>query len=80
MQAIAQHEFSTHLPAEVSESKAKPQLELSDLRKRKSEAEKSTIFVPLSADCQGGGLTISELSCLGILKELCFTQNDRVVT
>ncbi len=36
--SVAQHEFSTHLPAELSESKAEPQLELSDLRKRKSEA------------------------------------------
>ena len=35
MQAIAQHEFSTHLPAEVSENKPKAQFELSDLRERR---------------------------------------------
>ena len=32
---MAQHEFSANLPAEVNESKAKPQLEFSDLRKRR---------------------------------------------
>ncbi len=44
--SVAQHEFSTHLPAELSESKAEPQLELSDLRKRKSEAENLRFSLP----------------------------------